>query len=42
MVGPTVHSYIEYLHEHIIGEHVDCYQAYIGRISGRILFRGTV
>jgi len=23
----------EYFHEHIVGEHVDCHQAYIGKVS---------
>jgi len=24
---------VEYFHKHIVGEHVDCHQAYIGRVS---------
>jgi hypothetical protein len=30
---------IEYVHEHIVGEHVDYHQAFIGRVS---IVQGTV
>src|SRR5712671_7677921 len=39
--GKIVNIYIEskYVHEHVVGEHVDCHRAYIGKVS---LVQGTV